>query len=437
MRGDLARPVWTGVVTAVVGFASSFAVVVAGLRAVGADRAQATSGLLALCLALGVLGIGLGLRYRQPISIAWSTPGAALLVAAGRQPGGYRYAVGAFVIAGALILLTGLSGRLARLIAAIPAPVAAAMLAGVLLQICLAPARAAVQLPSLALPVIAVWLLLTRYARRWAIPGSLLAALAGIAWHPVAHTSYSAADLLPAPVFTPPAFSTGALIGLAVPLYLVTMASQNLPGAAVLATYGYRAPMRPVLISTGAATALGAPFGGFSVNLAAITAALAAGPDAHPSPARRWIASVTAGCAYLVFGLCAGSATLLLAAAPPLLIEAVAGLALLGALAGALGSALADPGHREAAMVTFAVSASAITVAGISAPFWGLLAGLAVLGVQSVRLGPVRRILAGPALGHPARPLGSRPRQETAGEGGGHPADGLVEGVGGQDVRDA
>lgn len=425
MRDDLTRPVWTGVVAAVVGFASSFAVVVAGLRAVGADRAEATSGLLTLCVAMGVLGIGLGLRYRQPISIVWSTPGAALLVAAGQQPGGYRYAVGAFVIAGALTVLTGLSARLARLIAAIPAPVAAAMLAGVLLQICLAPARAAVQFPALTLPVIAVWLLLTRFARRWAIPGALLAALAGIAWHPGTRIAYSAAGLLPSPTFTAPAFSTGALISLAVPLYLVTMASQNLPGAAVLATYGYRPPLRPVLLTTGAATALGAPLGGFSVNLAAITAALAAGPDAHPSPARRWIASVTAGGVYLVFGLCAGFATLLLAAAPPLLIEAVAGLALLGALAGALSTALAGPERREAAMVTFAVSASAITVAGISAPFWGLLAGLAVLFVQTT------------ALRHPARPLGSGGRQETAGEGGGHPADGLVEGVGGQGVRDA
>jgi benzoate membrane transport protein len=184
---------------------------------------------------------------------------------------------------------------------------------------------------------------------------------------------------LPSLTFTMPAFSVGSLIGLGVPLYLVTMASQNLPGAAVLATYGYEAPMRPVLLSTGAATVLGAPFGGFSVNLAAITAALAAGPDAHPLPERRWIASVTAGGAYLVFGLCAGSATLLLAAAPPLLIEAVAGLALLGALSGALGAAMADPGRREAAMVAFAVSASGITVAGVSAPFWGLLAGLTTL----------------------------------------------------------
>jgi benzoate membrane transport protein len=328
---------------------------------------------------MGVLGIGLGLRYRQPISIVWSTPGAAMLVAAGRQPGGYRYAVGAFVVAGGLMLLTGLSGRLGRLIAAIPAPIAAAMLAGVLLQICLAPARAAVQLPALALPVIAAWLLLSRFARRWAIPGALVVALAGIAWRPGPQGADISGSLLPSLTFTMPAFSVGSLIGLGVPLYLVTMASQNLPGAAVLATYGYEAPMRPVLLSTGAATVLGAPFGGFSVNLAAITAALAAGPDAHPLPERRWIASVTAGGAYLVFGLCAGSATLLLAAAPPLLIEAVAGLALLGALSGALGAAMADPGRREAAMVAFAVSASGITVAGVSAPFWGLLAGLTTL----------------------------------------------------------
>ena len=368
------QPLTAGLVTALVGFSSSFALVLTGLRAVGADPRQAVSGLMLLCLAMGGLAIWFSLRHRQPISIAWSTAGAALLVNAGPQSGGYRCAVGAFLVAGLLIALTGLWGPLGRWISAIPAPLATALLAGVLLPLCLAPVRAADQLPALALPTIAAWALLTRFARRWATPGALLTAVAALL---VQHTlRLGHAGLLPAPTFTAPAFSLSATVSIALPLYVITMASQNIPGTAVLTHFGYRPRTGSILIGTGLATAVGAAGGAYMVNLAAITAALSAGPDAHPDRERRWIASVTAGAAYLVLGLTSGLAAALLSAAPPLLVEAAAGLALLGTLGSALSSALAQEQGREAAVITFAVCASGVTAFGIGAPVWALLAGL-------------------------------------------------------------
>jgi len=381
------QPILAGVVASVVGFASTFALVLAGLRAVGADEEQAASGLVALCLVMGVVGIALGLRYRMPLVIAWSTPGAALLISSGEPPGGYAAALGAFALAGALIVVAGLWRALGRWVALIPPALASAMLAGVLLPVCLAPARAVVELPWEVAPVIVTWALLMRFARRWAVPAALVVAAFVIALDPL--EAPGATRLAPALAFTAPAFDAGALIGLGVPLFIVTMASQNITGVGVLATFGYRTPLRASLVSTGAASVAGAAFGAHGINLAAITAALAAGPDAHPDPARRWIASVSGGAAYLVLALTAGAATTLVTVAPPLLIEAVAGLALLGALGAALAAAAADAARREAAIVTFVVSASSITVAGISAPFWGLASGLAYLGLQ--RAGAVRR----------------------------------------------
>jgi benzoate membrane transport protein len=375
------QPVVAGVVTAVVGFTGAFSVVLAGLDAAGASERQAASGLLVLCVAQGVVAIWLGLRYRMPISLAWSTPGAALLISAGMPAGGWPAAVGAFAVAGGLIVLTGTWRRLGDLIAAIPPQVASAMLAGVLLPICLAPARALVEIPLLVAPAVITWAVLMRFARRWAVPAAIAVAVAAI----VVDSSGvpgTAALGVPQLAFTTPVLTAGALVGIAVPLFLVTMASQNLAGMAVLANYGYRPPLRPILLSTGAATVACAPFGGHAVNLAAITAALAAGPDAGPDRERRWIASVTAGALYVVIGGFAGFVTAFVAAAPPLMIQAIAGIALLGALAGALAAAMADVAGRDAAIVTLVVSASGITVLGASAPFWGLMAGLALVAAS-------------------------------------------------------
>ncbi|MFF5210037.1 benzoate/H(+) symporter BenE family transporter [Streptosporangium sp. NPDC000396] len=368
----LLQPMLAGVVTALVGFASSFTVVLAGLRAVGADQRQAASGLLALCLANGVVAIWLGLRQRLPITIAWSTPGAALLVSTGAVEGGFPAAVGAFVICGLLITAAGLFPALGRWIGAIPAPIAGAMLAGVLLNLCTAPVRALVEIPWMTAPVVLIWALLGRVARKWAIPGALLAAIVAIA---LTGPGLGAVDVRPVVEPTVPAWSLPAMVSIALPLFLVTMASQNVPGMAVLAGYGYRPPLRGILVGTGLASVFGAPLGGHAVNLAAITAALAAGPDADPDPGRRWIASVTAGGSMIVLGVGAGLATALVLLSPPLLIQAVAGLALVGALASAVAAAVAEPEGREAAAVTFVVTASGMTLLGVGAAFWGLVAG--------------------------------------------------------------
>ncbi|HEY6762709.1 MAG TPA: benzoate/H(+) symporter BenE family transporter [Baekduia sp.] len=377
------QPAVAGLVAAVVGFSSSFAIVLAGLHAVGATDAQASSGLLMLSLGMGVTGAALSHRYKMPLCVAWSTPGAALLVAAGHVSGGWPAAVGAFLLVGVLVVIAGLSERLTRLIVAIPGPLASGLLAGVLLQVCVAPARAMVEVPGHAAPVIATWLVLWMTARRWAVPGALAAAAITVAIDPApgAH----AAHLLPQLAWTTPHLDAGTLIGVGLPLFVVTMVTQNVAGLSVLAAHGYRAPLRPALTTTGAASVIGAPFGAHAINLAAITAAMAAGPDAGPDPSRRWIAGVSNGLVYLVLGPLAGLATVLLSASPVVLIEAVAGLALLGTLGGALRAATDDDDKREGAVVTFVVSASGITALGISAPFWGLAAGLALLGAQRVR----------------------------------------------------
>jgi len=383
MTREDAQPVLAGVVAALVGFAGSFTVVLAGLRAVGADRSQASSGLLVLSVSMGVTAIVLCWRTRIPLSIAWSTPGAALLIGAAPVHGGYAAALGAFVVSGALTVLAGLWRPFERVIAAIPAPLGSALLAGVLLPVCLSPARSAVALPGLTVPVIVTWLVLLRVARRLAVPGALLAA--GVALAVDGRLGGGAfTDPLPSLTAAVPHLDLATILSVGLPLFLVTMASQNLAGLSVLALHGYRPRLRPVLTSTGAVSIVIAPWGGHGINLAAITAALIAGPDAGQRPERRWIAGTAGGATYLVLGPAAGLATALIATSPPLLIEAVAGLALLSALSAALAAATVDPARRDAALITFVTTASGITALGLSAPFWGLLAGLAVLAVQQI-----------------------------------------------------
>jgi benzoate membrane transport protein len=373
------QPITLGLLAALVGFASSFTVVLAGLTAVGASAAEAASGLAVLCLAMGSLGVALSWRLRLPISIAWSTPGAALLVTSGVPEGGFPAAVGAFLLCAVLILLSGLFRPLARAVEAIPAPLAAAMLAGVLLDLCLAPVRAIAELPWLALPVVLAWAAMLRLARLWAVPAAVLVATLAMALGP--GLPADAAPGWPALAFVWPVFELQALIGIGLPLFLVTMASQNLPGYAVLRAHGYAPPLGPIFAATGAMSLVAAPWGSLPVNLAAITAALCAGPEAHPDPSRRWVAAVVAGAGYMVlFGL-AGAAAALVAAAPPVLIQAVAGLALLGALASALSNALATEAARLPAIATFLTAASGLSLFGIGAAFWGLLAGAALMAL--------------------------------------------------------
>jgi benzoate membrane transport protein len=392
IRRSDAQPIMAGLVAALVGFFGSFSVVLAGLHAIGADRAESASGLATLSIGMGVLGIVLSWRARMPLSIAWSTPGAAVLIGAGHVHGGYPAALGAFVVSGGLLMLAGLSRRFERLVTAIPAPIASALLAGVLLPVCISPARSLVAYPELTAPVVAVWLLLTRFARRLAVPAAFAAAAAALVLDGRVHANALSHPLLRLTAVAP-TFHLGTVLSIAVPLFLVTMASQNLAGMTVLRLHGYEPPLGPVLMSTGAVSAASAPFGGHALNLAAITAALMAGPDGGPRRERRWIAAAAGGGTYVVLGLLTGLATGFVAGAPPVLIEAVAGLALLGALGGALRAATSDEPRRDAALATLVVTASGITAAGLGAPFWGLAGGLAVLAVQ--RLG-TRRKSAGP-----------------------------------------
>jgi benzoate membrane transport protein len=372
------QAILTGVVSAVVGYASAFTIVLSGLRAVGASQAQAASGLLALCLGIAVAATFLALRYRMPIAIAWSTPGAALLVATGPVAGGFPVVVGAFLACAALTVLAGAVPWLARLVSAIPRPIAGAMLAGVLVPLCTAPVRALIDVPRLAIPVVLTWALLMRFARAWAVPGALVAAVIAIAVSG-AGRGLSAHSLRPVLEFTRPGFAVAALVGLAVPLFLVTMAGQNVPGAAVLSTFGYTPPLRGVLLTTGLVSAASAPLGGHAVNLAAITAALTVGPSAHPDPARRWIATLGLAAGNLLLGLGTALAAALVLLSPPVLVIAVAGLALIPALGAALANAVAEPEDREAAVITFVVTAAGLSIVGIGSAFWGLLAGILAL----------------------------------------------------------
>jgi len=378
----MVQPVGAGIVGAIAGFATSFALVIAALRAMGATATQASSGLLALCLVIGLLSIIVTLWLRIPVSLAWSTPGAALLIAAGHNNANFAAAVGAFVVCALLIVLCGLWPALGALITRIPRPIANAMLAGILFPICLAPVQATVEAPLLALPIIVTWLLLARFAPRWAVPAAMIVtvivivvsvnATGGAGW-------FTGAMLAPHLTFVAPVFDPLVILSVGVPLFIVTMAGQNVPGFAVMNTYGYVVPHRAAFLGTGFASTVAALFGGHVINLAAITAAIMASPEAGADTTKRWLAPFTAGIGYLVLGLGAGVATALVSASPPILIVAVAGLAVLGTLISSLTSAFEQPAHRVAAAATFLVVASGAVVLNIGSAFWGLLVGGAIM----------------------------------------------------------
>ena len=373
----------SALVAALVGFGGTLAIVVAAARAVGADADQTASWVTALCLAMAATSIWLSIRHRQPIITAWSTPGAALIASTGGAVT-LPQAIGAFLLAGALVCLTAWLRPVGTLIHRLPAGVASGMLAGVLLHFVQAPFADALVVPALVLPLVALFLIARTVVPSLAV---LLVLVAGIllAW------CLGLTDALPGSLalstlqWTAPEFSPATLLGLGVPLYLVTMASQNLPGFAVLRAAGYEPPARSVLAVTGLASLLTAPFGAHASNLAAITAAICTGPDTHPDPARRWLAGPAYGFCYLVLALFGSSLVGLFAALPPALVVTVAGVALIGPLAGALTGAMADDRQRLAAVLAFAVTGSGVAAFGIGAPFWGLVAGLAVLGLERLR----------------------------------------------------
>ncbi|MDL2405056.1 benzoate/H(+) symporter BenE family transporter [Rhizobium calliandrae] len=372
------QSLFMGSLTAFVGFASSFAVVLHGLQAVGATDAQAASALTALSVSMGLCAIVLSTATKLPVSIAWSTPGAALLASAGAIEGGFPVAVGAFLVCAALIVVAGLFRPLGRAVAAIPAPLANAMLAGVLLGLCFAPVKAIGFDPLLGLPIIIAWIVVGAFKRLWAVPGALAAFVLVLALGvkvPDGALSSLEHSLLPSVELVTPVFTVAGLVSIALPLFIVTMASQNIPGIAVLKVHDYDPRPGPLFAVTGLFSLMSAPFGGHAVNLAAITAAMCAGQDAHPDPQRRYWAAIIAGIVYIILGLLAGAVTAFVALAPPILIEAVAGLALVGALSNSALNAFQKAESREAAAITFLVTASGVSFAGISGAFWGLIAG--------------------------------------------------------------
>jgi benzoate membrane transport protein len=375
------QPVLAGILTALVGFTSSFAVVLAGLRAVGASPAEAASGLLAVCATQALGMLWLARRHRIPLTLAWSTPGAALLASTGVVHGGWPAAIGAFLVVGALIVVTGLWPRLGRVVAAIPAPIAQAMLAGVVLELCLTPVRGLAAHPWQVGPILLTWLVLLRFARKWSVPGAFAVTLVVVGID-AARRGGPHGSLLPHLALTTPALTWAGVLGLALPLYVVTMTGQNVPGVAIMSSYGYQVPWRETMAVTGVGTVVGALAGGHAINLAAITASMAASPDAHPDPRRRWVASWTSGWAYLVLALLSTALTTFVSVAPLNVVGAVAGLALLGTLSSSLAGALSASEGREAAAITFVVAASGLTFLGVGAAFWALAAGLLVRAVQ-------------------------------------------------------
>jgi benzoate membrane transport protein len=378
-RGLWIVPISAGFVAVLVGFSSSVAIVLQAAQAAGTTPAQAASWIFALSIAMGVSSMGLSWWSRMPVLTAWSTPGAALLVTS--LPGvPLAEAIGAFMVCGVMITAIGLSGAFEAWVGRLPIGIAAAMLAGVLLRFGIDIAEGAKLDPLLVIGMALAFFLGKRWLSRYAVPLTLLVGLglaAGFGQLDFSRLQWA----LTVPQWVSPQFSWSAVVGIAVPLFVVTMASQNLPGLAVLRASGYEPRVSPIITTTGVVTILGAPFGGFAINLAAITAALCASTEGHPDPAQRYKASFAAGAFYLVAGLFGASVVALFAAMPKALVMAIAGLALLGTIANALESALKQIDQRDAALVCFLVSASGVSFFGVGAAFWGLLAGLLVLGL--------------------------------------------------------
>ena len=373
--------VFSALVAAFVGFAASVAVVISATQAVGATPAQTVSWIAGLAIAQAVAGIALSWRYRMPIICAWSTPGAALIAATSGID--IAAAVGAFILSALLMMLTAAFKPLGALIERIPMPIAAAMLAGVIFRFVVAVFDEMRVAPGLVLTLLAVFLVARLISPFLGVIAALLAGIAlsfagGLAHWPAGVMAVS--DL----TWITPRLDLAALLGIGVPLYLVTMAAQNLPGFAVLRAAGYQPPTGASLFVTGLASLLTAPFGSHMVNMAAISASICTGPDTHPDPAQRWKAGIAYGLIYLVIAGIAGLLLALVFAMPKAVIVTVAGLGLVGSLTGALGQAMASDRERFAAVIAFAVAASSFTLFGIGSAFWSLVAGLAVLTLDAL-----------------------------------------------------
>jgi len=373
---DVKAPLLAGTVASITGTAASIGVVLSALKALGASDSQTATAIFVMLISYGVLSIVLSWRIKMPISIVWSTPGAALLVASGTLGLGFANAVGAFLLTGALLAITGLWPALGRLVSSIPKPIASAMLAGVIFPFCIAPFQSLADYASAIVPALIIWLVLYRFATVWAAPAAIATAFILISLQ--LNVSIPASSFLPELAPIAPTFSWLAIVGVAIPLYLVTMASQNIPGFAIMKSFGFDVPSRPALVSTGLATMIGSFFGGFALNLAAITAALNANEHAHKDPKRRWLASVFGGVLYIVLAFAVAPIVAYVLAVPRVLILALAGIALFGTILNAISSAVDEVELRLPAIITFLVGASGLAIFGIGPGFWALTAGVIV-----------------------------------------------------------
>ena len=373
-----------GFVAVLVGFTSSVAIVFQAAQAFGATPEQIASWMWALGLGMGLCSAIPSLILKQPVMVAWSTPGAAVLASAGLVGGfSMAQAVGAFMVCALLIVLVGATGWFERVMNRIPVAIASALLAGVLARFGLQAFSAAHDALLLVVLMLLTYLLGRRWLPRYAVPLTLLVAVLTVSSQGQLQTSALKVDWA-VPVFTAPEFSWSAVISLALPLFVVTMASQNLPGVAAIRSAGYDMPISKLITMTGLATLVLAPFGAFALNLSAITAAICMGEEAHPDKAKRYTAAVVCGALYIAIGLVGAAVTGVLLAFPSALVLAIAGLALLGTIGGGLHTALKDEAHREAALITFLVTLSGVVVAGIGSAFWGVVAGALALGVQQL-----------------------------------------------------
>ena len=383
MLRDLSlQAIFNGILAAFVGAASSFAIILSGLVAVGATEAQAATGLMLSFITMGLAGIVAGAVGRIPIGVAWSTPGAALLGSSAVPDAGFPAVLGAFVVCAGLIIASGLIRPFGRLVENIPKHLAAALIAGVLIQLCFAPFDGLAQAPIAVGAIVLAWVVVFVVSPRWAVPVALIVFLIVL---------MTLVDRQPVPTdlalfarweWIWPHFDVPTSIGLGVPLFIVTMAGQNIPGVAVMRTNNYQIKAGPWFTLTGIFSAIGAPFGGVAVNLAAITAAMMASEQSHADPARRYWASISAGIVYVIFGIFTGAIVVVVSLAPLYLIQAVAGLALIPAFVAGVATAFESPNRRMSAAVTFLFGASGMALLGISGAFWGLVAGLGIDGLQ-------------------------------------------------------
>jgi benzoate membrane transport protein len=381
---DLTHPIVAGLISVIVNYGGTFILVFQAAKIAGLSPELTASWVWSVSIGVGLTGLFLSLRYREPIITAWSTPAAAFLVTAlATTP--YADAVGAYMISAAAFVALGMSGYFEKLIRLIPPGIASGLLAGILLQFGIGAFGGASVDPLLVGLLIVAYVALKRFSARYAVVGILVLGLAFLLTQGRVDLSGLKLEFA-APVFTMPAFSLNALLSVALPLFLITLTGQYMPGMLVLRNDGFKTSANPIVTVTGLGSLIMAPFGSHAFNIAAITAAIATGKEAHEDPAKRWIAGIAAGCFYVLVGVFGVTLASVFMAFPATFITTLAGLALLGTIGGSLAGAMADPTSREAALITFLASAANIKLLGIGGAFWGLVIGLVAYLVLNGRL---------------------------------------------------